>query len=401
MTKDQFIKELKKKVKSLKIPAEYWGINLDEFFQFQWNIYLSVRQVAGKTTQSLILALCAASICPEHYGTFAYLRNDVSQITRSHIETLFNTVVRFGYISKIYGGRWNDVVYKSQQRKFYLCLRDADGSIIDEDKQPVCSVHAVEKWQDDKSSVNLPNCGLIILDEFPDTNRATYRLFTELLNEISTIGRPLSDDRRDWLHILLLGNNTSEYCWLFDDIEGLAEDIPYLSFGGRIVFNTEYNTNGVCRLLELGEPQKKRLADRNIPFLGFTGKKAAPFTGSEAWGGKSYRHPDFDLNYEYCHFRRCYVFHRGRYIQFDLFADDERGKYAFAHFANKPQLEDNVVFTLEPASRQDVYAFGKYEKNQNILKLCKLIVSLIQENRIYYASNRVGSLIDDYIKNIV
>ena len=118
MTKEQFIKELKKKVKSLKVPQEYWGINLDEFFQYQWNIYLSIRETAGKTTQSLLLGLCAASILPEHYGTFAYLRNDVAQITRGHIETLFGTVENFGYISKIFNNRWNGVVYKAQQRKF-------------------------------------------------------------------------------------------------------------------------------------------------------------------------------------------------------------------------------------------------------------------------------------------
>lgn len=400
MTKDQFIKELKKKVKSLKVPQEYWGINLDEFFQYQWNIYLSIRETAGKTTQSLLLGLCAASILPEHYGTFAYLRNDVAQITRGHIETLFGTVENFGYIAKIFNNRWNGVVYKAQQRKFYLVNRDPEGSIIDTSVEPICSVHAVEKWMDDKSSVNLPTCGLIIYDEILDTNRATYRLFTELLNQISTIGRPMSETRRPWLHILGLGNNTDAYGWIFDDLM-ISEDIPYLSYGGNITFKTEYNTTGVCRLLELGEPQKKRLADKNIPFLGFPGKKAASFTGAEAWSGKVYRHPDFELDYENnCKFRRAYVFHRGRYIQFDLFADPEVGKYVFCHFASKPKLDDNIIFTLEPGRSKDVYGFGKYEKNEKILRVCKQFVSCLQENRFYYASNRVGSLIDDYIKNI-
>lgn len=399
MTNETFIKTLKKKIKSLKVPEEYWGINIDEFFQYQWNIYLSIRETAGKTTQSLIFALCAASILPEHYGTFVYLRNDVSQITQGHIETLFGTVEKYGYIQKIFNNRWNSVEYKARSRKFYLVLRDGDGNIIDASKDPICSVHAVEKWQDDKSSVNLPTANIIIYDEIMDTNRATYRLFTELLNEISTIGRPLSPGRREWLHLLLLGNNTNEFGWIFDDLM-ISEDIPYLTYGGNITFRTEYNTTGVCRLLELGEPQKKRLADKNIPFLGFPGKKAASFTGSQEWSGKVYRHPEEELNYDYCFFRRAYCFHRGRYIQFDYFIDPEKGKYIFAHFATKPKYDDNIIFTLEPVSKKDIYGFGKYCKNEKIVRICKQIVYCMQENRIYYASNRVGSLIDDYIKNI-
>lgn len=400
MTKDQFIKELKKKVKSLKVPPEYWGINIDEFFDYQWNIYLSIRETAGKTTQSLTLALCAASISPEHYGCFAYLRNDTAQTTRAHIETLFGTVVKLGYIAKIFNNRYNDIIYRTQSKKFYLCTRDGDGNIIDTAPDPICSVHSLENWQTDKSSVNIPNCNIIILDEFPDTSRATYKIFAELLNEVSTIGRPMSEGRREWLHILLLGNNTDEYCFYFDDFQ-IAEEIPYLKFGGSITFRTEYNTTGICRLLELGETQKKRLSDKNIPFLGFPGKKAAPFTGSTEFGGKSYRHPSEDLDYDMCKFRRAYLFHRNRYIQFDFFEDPEKGRFIFAHFASAPKLNDNIIFTLEPSNAYEIYGFGKYCKNDRILRICKMLTSCLQENRFYYASNKVGSLIDDFIKNIV
>ena len=36
-------KKIKAKVRSLHIPKEYWGIDIDEFFSYQWNIYLSIR----------------------------------------------------------------------------------------------------------------------------------------------------------------------------------------------------------------------------------------------------------------------------------------------------------------------------------------------------------------------
>ena len=392
------ISKVKKEIKKLNIPKDYWGIDLNSFFDYQWNIYISIRETAGKTTQSLLLGLVLNKLDPDRYS-IEYLRNDNSQIVRSNVETLFDTILKYDYIKKIYGGKYNNISYKPITKKFYLTLTDEEGSVIDEAKEPICSLHAVENWKALKSVYNNPRGNYIILDEFPDTDRATYKIFTELLNTISPIGRPLSSDRTPWLHILLMGNNTDEYCFYFDDFQ-ISEEIPYLKFGGSIPFRTEYNTTGICKLLELGEVQKERLRTKNIPFLGFSGKKAAPFTGESEWGGEQYKHITFDLNYEECFFRRAYIFHRGRYIQIDLFNNEEIGRFAFFHFADTPKYNDNLIFTTDPEKASDIYGFGKYEKREKVLKACKMITDLYKENRVYYASNRVGSLTSDFIKNI-
>lgn len=392
------ISKVKKEIKKLNIPKDYWGIDLNSFFDYQWNIYISIRETAGKTTQSLLLGLVLNKLYPDRYS-IEYLRNDNSQIVRSNVETLFDTILKYDYIKKIYGGKYNNISYKPITKKFYLTLTDEEGSVIDEAKEPICSLHAVENWKALKSVYNNPRGNYIILDEFPDTDRATYKIFTELLNTVSTIGRPLSSDRTPWLHILLMGNNTDEYCFYFDDFQ-ISEEIPYLKFGGSIPFRTEYNTTGICKLLELGEVQKERLRTKNIPFLGFSGKKAAPFTGESEWGGEQYKHITFDLNYEDCFFRRAYIYHRGRYIQIDLFNNEEIGRFAFFHFADTPKYNDNLIFTTDPEKASDIYGFGKYEKREKVLKACKMITDLYKENRVYYASNRVGSLTSDFIKNI-
>ena len=124
------LKLIKKKIKSLNIPREYWGIDLDSFFSHQYNIYISIRETAGKTTQSLILGMVLNSLYPDKYQ-IEYLRNDNTQVVRANIENLFNTVRSLGYIEKIYDTKYNDVVYKTQSRKFFLCNKDEDGSIID------------------------------------------------------------------------------------------------------------------------------------------------------------------------------------------------------------------------------------------------------------------------------
>ena len=392
------VTKIKKAIKKLNIPRDYWGIDLDTFFEYQWNLYLSIRETAGKTTQSLIFGMVLNKLYPDKY-CIEYLRNDEDQITKKNIETLFDTAKALGYIERIYEGKYNDIIYKSMTKKFYLAKTDEDGSVIDMCEDPICIVHSLEKALSMKSSYNNPRGNYIVLDEFPDTTRATYGIFPQLLHVVSTVGRPLSKGRTEWLHILLMGNNTDEYCFYFDDFQ-IAEEIPYLKFGGSITFKTAYNTTGICKLLELGEAQKERLRTNNIPFLGFPGKKAAPFTGESEWGGEQYKHISFDLEYENCFFRRAYIVHRGRYIQIDLFNNERQGRFAFLHFASAPKLDDNLIFTLDPEKATDIYGLGKYEKREKILNVCKVIVNLYRENRFYYASNKVGSLTADFIKNI-
>ena len=392
------IKKIKDKIKSLKIPKEYWGIDLDSFFNYQYNMYISIRETAGKTTQSLILGLVLNSLYPDIYN-IEYLRNDNSQIVRANIENLFNTIVSLGYIEKIYDGKYNNVLYKTQQRKFFLIYKDDKGEVIDTSPEPICIVHALETAFDAKSGYNNPRGNYIVLDEFQDTSRATYNIFPQFLNYISTIGRPLSPQRTPFLHVLMMGNNTNEYCFYFDEF-CIAEDIPYLKFGGSIEIKTEYGVTGIVKLLELSDTQKERIKQKNIPFLGFPGKKAAAFTGITEWSGENYRHYDKQLNYEFCKFRRCYIKHRGRFIQIDIFNDEETGRFIFLHFAAEPKYDDNIIFTVEPERNSDIYGFGKYEKREKILKICRLIVGCLSENRAYYASNKVGSLTSDYLKNI-
>ena len=137
------IKKIKEKIRSLKIPKEYWGINIDEFFSYQWNVYLSIRETAGKTTQSLLFGLVLNSLYPDRY-TIEYLRNDQSQTTKANIETIFDTIVSLGYISKIYNGRWDGITYAGRTKKFYLCKRDAEGNVIEIDSDAVCIIHSIE-----------------------------------------------------------------------------------------------------------------------------------------------------------------------------------------------------------------------------------------------------------------
>lgn len=397
---DNELKIIQKEVKRLQIPSEFFGINLEDLKNYQYNMYVSIRQTAGKTTQSLLLGLILIKNFPDQYNRIEYLRLDKSQIVRANIETMFDTIIELGYFKKLYGDAWNWVTYKPQQRKFYLAKIDEEGTVIEEASDPICAVHAIEHSEEYKSSYTNHKGNYIVVDECFETSRPTYQIFVEFLNAISTIGRPLSPGRADYLRIIMLGNNQDMYSFWFDEFGFDQEEVENLKYGGYITFNTEYNTNGICRMLEQSERHKERIRLKNIPFLGFTSKKAAAFTGLEVWSGKQYKHPDFELNFEYRLFQRIYIFHRGRYMQLDFFNDPEKRKFVYAHFSNKPLLEDNIILTLDPRDKQDVYGNGSKDERPSVYDICKRYFMLYSENRWYYQSNKVGSLIEDYLSNI-
>ena len=389
------IKKINSEIKKLSIPKEYWKINLENFFSHDYTILLSIRQDAGKTTMALLLGLTIYKL----YGfNTEYIRNDNAQITQANVETLYDVILKYHYIEKLFP-EYNSVVYYFRKHKFYLCARDEYGNIIKEDIKPICIVHSNENCENAKSGYNNPDGNYIVYDEVFDTKQPTFTLWTKLMNNISTIGRVEDPARADKVHVLMLGNNSNQYGWLFDDF-CISDLIPQLTFGKVIDFKTEKGTTLTCSLLEQSERHKKILRDNNIHFFGFNTKKAAQFIGQTEWAGKDYQHIDFDLNWDYCSFRRMYIRHRGRYIQLNWFDDPERKSFIFAHFANAPKMEDNVVLCLDPKTIQEFYGMCEYENNKRIYELVRKVFRFRMENRWYYENNYIGELVDDFIKNI-
>ena len=384
-----------KEFKRIGVPDRF-RFPLKEIFENDYAIILSMRQDAGKTTTALLLGL----LVHVKYGyPIEYLRNDDAQIRRKAVETLFDVIIKFDYIKKIYNGRWSGVVYHYMQKKFYLCNRDDEGQIIEESEKPVCIVHSNEEWRDLKSSYNSPDSNFIIYDEALDSNRMSSLLWGELMNNISTIGRVLEPERAAKCHVLILGNNTDRYAWLFQDF-CISDLIPDLKYGSMIRFKTEKGTTGICTLMQQSDIQKKRLKENNIPFFGFNTAKAAQFIGTSEWSSKEYQHPDFYIDFDNCVFRRCYIYHRQRYIQINLFYDEDHKKYVFLHFAREPLKQDNVILTLNPSNRCEFYGICEYEDNKRVYELVRKLFRLRKENRWYYESNLIGEIVDDYLKQI-
>ena len=386
------LKRIKNEVKKLGIPKEYFKIPLDAFFTHDYTILLSIRQDSGKTTSALLLG----AVLYKLYGiTTEYIRNDESQIRQKDIENLYGVIIKYGYISKLFP-EYNDLEYYPRSKKFVLVKRNDNGEIVNRDPRPLCVCHSNENWKNMKSSYNNAFGDYIVFDEACDSNRASYGLWLEFMNNVSTIGRPDAPGRNP--RVLILGNNSDMYSWLFDDF-CLSDQLYNLKYGGYIESKTELGTTLYCSLLEASEIQKERIEKKKVRFFGFNTPKAAQFIGISEWSGKAWKHPYFKMNYDFCLFRRMYIYHRNRWIQIEIFEDPEKGRFLFFHFSNEPLFDDNIVLRLDPEKEFEIYGIGEYAP-EYIWRRCKKIFRLRSENRAFYASNFVGEIVEDYMKNI-
>lgn len=396
------VEEVRKFIKKLNIPKEYFKIDLDKFFTHEYNIYLSIRENAGKTTQALILGMVLNRL----YGTkIEYLRNDEKQIARSSVEELFSTVEKLpdkfcNYIQKIYGV-YNAVEYKPQQKCFRLVHIDEDGN-TDLTGDTICALHSNENWRKYKSSYNSPLGDYIVVDEFLDSERPTYRQMTELMNNISTIGRVGSKQRRNNVHILLLGNNTDEYSHWWDDFTITEQIRNMINFGSEFSALTELGTSVFCKLIDLNDNKKEEIKANKIKFFGFNTPEMAQFNGTQVWAQTNYPQiPDVDMLREGKRkSNRIYIYHRGRYIQLELFSHKLYGYYVFLHWASEPEYDDAVIMTIEPIKKNEIYGFGKYSLGDKVGKALSTLNKLRLGNRWYYLNNQIGAIVDDFIKNI-
>ena len=394
------IAKIKKEIKKLHIPGKYFRINIDQFFNHDYYMMISIRENSAKTTQNLIFG----AVLWKLYGTTTeYIRCDTAQIRQKGIENLYNTVKSLGYIEQIFDGEWNDVEYKIRSRKFFLVHKDEDGMVDKSCDVPICCVHSNEESEDLKSAYNNPNGNFIFFDEFMDSKRPTMNQWIEFMTNISTIGRigTRLDEKtgKPLCHVMMAGNNTNMYSHWFDDF-CISEEIANLKFGHYFEMKTRMGTSMVVYMLDQDEELKEKVTKGKIHFFGFDTKKSAQFNGITEWSGRTYNHLNFSIRDLRPVYNRIFIRHRNRLIQLELYKKENY--FVFAHFASAPLYDDNLILCLDPDATKkcEIYGYANFERNQRIFNIVKRFIRLKYENRWYYSTNFVGEVVDDFEKNI-
>lgn len=366
---------IKKRFKKLKIPDDVYNPCKIDLASFKYFINLSDRS-AGKTTNWLLLGMTMNVL----YGTqIQYVRQRSENITPKNTKDLFSTILTYDYVSKLTDGKYNSVTYKA--RRWYYCHVDDNGNVDEIANEHFMFMCSVDKGEDLKSSYNAPLGDIIIFDEFLSTYYYENE-FVWFCDLVKTIIR-----ERQSPIIVMLANTIDKHSQYFNELE-IYEQVQTLAQGDNVAVTTKQGTRLYIEIL--GKTRNKALKRSviNKLFFGFKNPQLASITGAD-WQIKNYQHiPKDEVDVIYSNI---YIYHNDRYIRLDIVNNERLGTCIYVHWATKI-YDDSIILTVqERTDPRYQYKFGTGRLNQ-------LIGRAISQNRLYYATNDVGSFFDNYLK---
>lgn len=360
-------KEYKKLVKTkdiydpTKIPFEH----------IRYAILMSIRK-SGKTNTLVTMALISSWM----YGTMmAYVRQTEEMIEYRNIKSFFEVQHRNNYVSIMTGGEYTGIEIKGDYAAF---VHYDEKMKVDKRSAPVMVFLSISKQEEYKSSLNLPNCNLVIFDEFV-SKRYSYNESVEFMQLLSTIIR----DKKNVL-IAMLANSISLYNQYFYELT-IAKDVRNLQLGNSAIIKTRKGTSLYIELIDSLTPEREQL---NTLYFGFDNPKLKAITGGD-WAVADY--PHILKQDRKVLTKGIYLKYTDQFLQMELVTSEELGLHILVHRCNNISSEALTIYTISDitTSRQQ-FAFGSG-------KLSKIIWSLYDAHKFYYADNELGDMMEQYV----
>lgn len=378
-------KKIRKEYRKLNCPPDVYDPTTAPLETAKYFVENSERNV-GKTTNWVLLGM----VMNDMYGSIIqYVRQTEEMIMPKSLKDLFSTILIYDYVSAVTHGRWNSVVYKA--RRYYYCNVDETGKIVEQDVSHFMFCCCVEKAEQLKSSYNTPTGDLIIYDEaigkyyYPNE-------FVRFCDLVKTIIR----GRRSPI-IAILANTINPHAHIYNELE-IYDDIQLMCIGENRLIKTAKGTVIYVELIGVTVEKKRKNTIINQLFFGFKNTLLGSITGDD-WAIKNYQHipevPDDDENTKYIETlsRRLYLYYNNKYVRFDIVRHYELGICIYAHWATRT-YNDSVILTA--ADRTD----NRYQYKLGCGNVEKFVKTCLAQNRIYYASNDIGTFVESYFAYI-
>lgn len=354
---------------------------------------LSIRST-GKTNAWLLVGMVARRVYPGF--TIQYVRTTEEELTPSWASKLFEVIRTFDggrYIEMITDGEYNDIFY--HWRQFFYCWRDPEsGEITKKDSSPFVQVLAVSIEESYKSTYNIAyGMGdLVLYDEFI-TKSYFPDAFFHFFNLFSTIQR----GRKSPI-IVMLANVQNLYSVWFQEF-GISKIVQNMKAGDSQGITTPKGTRLYIEYIKIEEETAKKNRDEvNKLFFGFDNPKLSSITGEADWAFDFFPHipPENERGENLrVYVDNLYIYANLEYFRVKVCVDDIRGLHARMHRATKI-YGDSIILTLEDSlissDYRYQYGFGYSKKLRNLWS------KLIDEKRIYFSTNEVGTIFYDYYK---
>lgn len=340
-----------------------------------WFVLTSERNT-GKTTNWVLVMM----IVFLRYGMrSAYLRQHSDMITPKEMRNFMNVILACGYIKTLTNGEYNGVRYWA--RHYTFVYWDEDGKKAKE-SDPFLWVGALTENEVYKSTLNLPDCNIILYDEFISIDgHYLPNEFVVLCDLHKTIAR-----NRKNVKLILCANTTNYYHEYFRELL-IQEEVLNTKVNHSFIKATPLGTKVYYKMIGDKDPQREAV---NSEYYGFNNPRLKSITGGD-WAVNSYPHiqpEERDVIY-----KGCYIYFNGRYFQIELVNNERLGLHVIVHLATSDKYAERIYTVEEIRERRQVFGFGS-------TKLDKTLWQLYYNNKWYYADNDIGFSVNSYVNRV-
>lgn len=321
----------------------------------------------------------------------AYIRRNIEDLRGKRGRTLFDNLVSLGLIEKYSNGVWTDVYYYGLRWYFCRWVEDDNGHKTRvTDEKPFCNGFALSGMEHDKSS-SYPRVRTIIFDEFLSRGVYLPDEFIIFMNTLSTIARLRTD-----VTIFMVGNTVNKYC-------------PYFAEMG--LKNVKTQKNGTIDLYKYGETDLRVAVEYTSANTGATGKGNVLFAFDNPklqmithgdWEIDIYPHIPYkykkdDIIFTY------FIEFDGELLQCEIIrgGENEDGKrvnatitYIHQKTTEIKNPDRDIIFSPEVDPRRNHYT----KITKPIDKLSLKIAEWYKRDKIFFQSNEVGEIMNNYLK---
>ena len=360
--------------------SKYWDIKNILSRQALYNLIIGERS-NGKTYGTLEYGL-------QRYfsgqGKMAIIRRWEEDFRGKQANTMFDSLIDNGVVTKLSKGKWNGITYQSH--RWYLCKRDIENpKNVVVDDSPFAYAFALSSEEHYKSS-SYPDITLVVFDEFLTRNIYLPDEFIKFTSILSTIIR-----LRTNVIIFMLGNTVNQYSPYFVEM-GLT-NIKKMERGKIDVYR--YGDSGLTVAVEFSDfPTKEKKS--NIYFA-FNNPKLEMIR-SGAWEMDIYPHLPIkykpkNIIYKY------YIEFDGERLQCNIInIKDENNNdllFTFIHRKTTEIVEDG--YSLVYSDKSSPLPTHRKKITKPTTELEKKIASFFVRDKVFYQDNQVGEIIRNYI----
>ena len=283
-------------------------------------------------------------------------------------------------IKKKTKGKYDRIIYQSS--KWYLAYFDDELDKIVTEDEPIAYAFPLTEMEHDKST-SYPRITTIFFDEFMTRGSYLPDEFILFMNVISTVFRSRNTPE---LKVIMSANTISQYCPYFKEM-GL-DHVRKMKPGDIEVYT--YGDSGLKVAVEYTDaPSKGKPSDI---FFAFSNPRLRMITGGE-WELNIYPHITADFDKKDIVFTYFVLFEEHT-LQCEIVLKDNMF-FTYVHQKTTPikDMDNDVIFSITPNEKHNYY--------KNIVQPCdelsKKIISFYKANKVFYQSNDIGEVMNNYI----